>query len=70
MRVGETHLEEVILVHDAAVGQVLDQPVGQGGFPSIGYSASTKTNESHYSPYTGFILLIDAFLFTISRSVY
>lgn len=39
-----THLEEVILVHHTAVGQVLDQPVGEGGFPSIGYAERSKDN--------------------------
>ncbi len=29
-------LEEVILVYHTTVGQVLDQSVGEGGFPSIG----------------------------------
>merc|ERR1719369_1550537 len=29
-------LEEVILVNHAAVGQVLDEPVGEGGLPSVG----------------------------------
>lgn len=33
-----THLEKVILVDHTAVGQVLDQSVGEGGFPSIGYA--------------------------------
>lgn len=36
---GVTHLEEVILMDHAAVGQRLDEPVGEGGFPSIGYTA-------------------------------
>lgn len=33
------HLEKVILMYDTTVGQVLDQSVGEGGFPSIGYAA-------------------------------
>lgn len=37
-----THLEEVILVYHTTVGQVLDQSVGEGCFPSIGYAAQTK----------------------------
>lgn len=37
-----THLEEVILVDHTAVGQVLDESVGKGGFPSIGDSAWNK----------------------------
>lgn len=37
-----THLEEVILVDHTAVGQVLDESVGEGGFPSIGNSARNK----------------------------
>lgn len=37
-----THLEEVILVDDTAVGQVLDESVGEGGFPSIGNAARNK----------------------------
>lgn len=32
------HLEEVILMDNAAVGQVLDESVGEGGFPSIGHA--------------------------------
>lgn len=38
----QTHLEEVILVDHAAVGQVLDEPVGEGGFPSIGDAARAR----------------------------
>jgi len=34
----EAHLEEVVLVHHAAVGQVSDQPVGEGGLSSIGHA--------------------------------
>lgn len=34
----KSHLEEVILVDDAAVGQSLDQFIGQGGFATIGDS--------------------------------
>lgn len=30
------HLEEVVLVDDAAVGQRLDKPVGQRGFATVG----------------------------------
>lgn len=37
-----THLEEVILIDHTAVGQVLDESVGEGGFPSIGYTVWKK----------------------------
>lgn len=37
-----THLEEVILVDHTAIGQVFDEPVGEGGFSSIGDTAGTK----------------------------
>lgn len=37
-----THLEEVILVDHTAVGQVLDESVGEGGLPSIGNAARNK----------------------------
>lgn len=40
----EAHLEEVILMDHAAVGQVLDQLVGQGGFPSVCNSETTTSN--------------------------
>lgn len=36
------HLEEVILVHDAAVGQRLDDPVGQRGFAPVGDAGAKK----------------------------
>lgn len=36
------HLEEVILMYHTTVGQVLDQSVGEGGFPSIGHTARDK----------------------------
>lgn len=32
------HLEEVILMYHTTVGQVLDQSVGEGGFPSVCYT--------------------------------
>lgn len=38
----EAHLEEVILMYHTTVGQVLDQFVGEGGFPSIGYAMWNK----------------------------
>lgn len=41
------HLEEVILVYHTAVGQVLDQAVGEGGFPSIGYAEGNKALHSN-----------------------
>lgn len=31
----KTHLEKVVLVHNTAVGQSLDQLIGQGGFAAI-----------------------------------
>lgn len=36
------HLEEVILMYHATVGQVLDQSVGEGGFPSVGYTTGEQ----------------------------
>lgn len=36
------HPEEVILMDHAAAGQVLDQSVGEGAFPSIGDTACNK----------------------------
>lgn len=36
------HLEEVILMYHATVGQVLDQSVGEGGFPSVGYTTGEE----------------------------
>lgn len=38
----EAHLEEVILMYHTTVGQVLDQSVGEGGFPSICYAVRNK----------------------------
>lgn len=35
LAVSQTHLEKVILVHNATVGQRLNQPVCQGCFPPI-----------------------------------
>lgn len=32
-------------MHNTAVGKGLNQPVGEGGFPSIGYAAQNKTIE-------------------------
>lgn len=40
-----THLEEVILVDHTTVGQVLDESVGEGGFPSIGNAAGNKARK-------------------------
>lgn len=40
------HPEEVILMDHAAVGQVLDQSVGEGGFPSIGDTAKKKRSNA------------------------
>lgn len=40
-----THLEEVILVDHTAVGQVLDESVGEGSFPSIGNAAGNKARK-------------------------
>lgn len=40
--VQEAHLEEVILMYHTTVGQVLDQSVGEGGFPSVGYAEGSK----------------------------
>lgn len=37
-----THLEKVILVHNTAVGQRLDQLISQGGFPTISNSVNKK----------------------------
>lgn len=37
-----SHLEEVILMYHTTVGQVLDQSVGEGGFPSVGYAAKEQ----------------------------
>lgn len=37
------HLEEVVLVDDAAVGQRLDDPVGQRGFASVGDAERKRT---------------------------
>lgn len=41
------HLEKVILMYHAAVGQVLDESVGEGGFPSIGYATWNKAVKSN-----------------------
>lgn len=41
----ETHLEEVILMDHAAVGQRLDEPVGQGGFATIGDPAGSGARQ-------------------------
>lgn len=38
MCVCETHLEEVILVDHTTVWKGLNEPVGEGGFPSVGHT--------------------------------
>lgn len=38
----KTHLEKVILVHNTAVGQCLDQLICQGGFTTISDSEGRK----------------------------
>lgn len=44
-----THLEEVILMHNTAVGQSLDQLICQSGFASISDSKWKKTfNKTHH----------------------
>lgn len=47
VRVFVAHLEEVILMDHTTVGQVLDQPVGEGGFASVGYAAWKQSNEGN-----------------------
>lgn len=37
-----THLEKVILMHDTAVGQSLDQVICQSGFTTISHPVNTK----------------------------
>lgn len=37
-----THLEKVVLMHHATVGQGSDQPIGQCGFSTIGHAKERK----------------------------
>lgn len=48
----DTNLEEVILMHHAAVGQVLAQTVSQGSFTPISHSDKHRNNRVHYLAHT------------------
>lgn len=44
-RGGSIYLEEIILMDHAAVGERLDEPVGQGGFTTIGDPAGIEERQ-------------------------